>query len=264
MNAGLIRRYGAFARIAARQRLRDRGAFVGRMGFYALIVFIFSRLWDVVLAKHPIDGLGPEHFVWYLAITEWIVLSIPLVNLDVEEDVRSGDLAYRITRPLPYPATRLAEAIGDLVVRMAVLGAFGFVLAWWITGTIPIGPLAFATLLPLGLLAAVVSLVFYVGIGLTAFWIHDTRPVYWMWQKAAFVLGGLMVPLSLYPDWLRPIAEWSPFAAILFGPARIGLGADPAFAALVAVKLLGWLVVAAALVAWTYRRGLRTVTIGGG
>ena len=45
------------------------------------------------------------------------------------------------------------------------------------------------------------------AIGLSAFWIVDTSPVYWIWQKLAFVLGGLLLPLELYPDWLRALAR---------------------------------------------------------
>jgi len=73
-----------------------------------------------------------------------------------------------------------------------------------------------------------------------------------------------MVPLELYPDWLYAIAKVSPFAAILAGPARIGLGAPPAFALGVAATLAGWLAVAIAMVAIVYRRGLKSVTVGGG
>lgn len=254
----------AFVRIAARERLRDRAAIIGRMGFYALILFIFTRLWNVVLEQRPIDGLDASSFVWYLAITEWIVLSVPMLFLDIEKDVRDGDLVYKLTRPLPYPVAKLAEGFGDLLVRMAFLGAFGFALAWAYTGHVPMSLHAWMLLLPVGLAAGALTLVFYAIIGVLAFWIHDSRPIYWMWQKASFVLGGLIVPLELYPDWLRTVAAWSPFSALLHGPGQLALGAPTEVIAIVIAKLAAWTVVAALLLAWIYKRGLRAVAVGGG
>jgi hypothetical protein len=40
-----------------------------------------------------------------------------------------------------------------------------------------------------------------IAIGLLDVWGQYARPVYWIWQKSLFVLGGLMLPLSLYPSW---------------------------------------------------------------
>ena len=260
----MVRKALAFCRIAARQRLHDRAAVIGRMGFYALILFIFSRLWGVVLQRSPIEGIDAGNFVWYLAITEWIVLSVPLLHTDVEHDVVGGDLVYRLTRPVPYAVARFAEAFGDLLVRMAVLGAFGFVLAWLYTGHVPFGPLGGLAVALLGLAAGALTLVFYLTIGLLAFWIHDTRPIYWLWQKASFVLGGLIVPLQLYPDWLRTLAAVSPFSALLHGPGQIAMGDAPELAVGVALRLAVWTVVAVVVATLVLRRGLKIVTVGGG
>ncbi len=260
----MLRKAIAFARIAARQRIHDRAAVVGRMGFFALILFIFTRLWTVVLEGDPIDGASVDNFVWYLAITEWIVLSVPLVHVDIEQDVRNGDLVYRLTRPLPYPIAKLAEGVGDLLVRMVALGVFGVALAFAYTGTVPLSPLQAALTVGLGVSAGALTLVFYTTLGLCAFWVHDTRPFYWMWQKAAFVLGGLIVPLQLYPAWLRRVADLSPFSALLNGPGRMALGGSLSDAGWVVVKLSVWTVVAGLLLGAVYRRAVRAVAVGGG
>jgi ABC-2 type transport system permease protein len=257
-------KYLALAATSARERVLDRTALVGRMGFYAILLFIFSQLWEAVLEREAIGGFGPANFVWYIAITEWIVLSLPEIYVDVERDVHDGDLAYRLTRPVPYPVARLAEAFGDALVRLASLGVVGFALAWTMTGTVPIDASVLALLLPLGMLSAATSLAFHFTIGLSSFWIHDCRPVYWVWQKCGFVLGGLLVPLELYPAWLSRVALLSPFAAMLNGPGRLALGGDPIDACVVACKLVFWLAVAIGVLALVYHRAVRRLTLGGG
>jgi ABC-2 type transport system permease protein len=88
--------------------------------------------------------------------------------------------------------------------------------------------------------------------------------VYWVWQKCGFVLGGLLVPLELYPAWLRDVALASPFAAMLHGPAHLSLGGDAIDALVVAGKLVVWLGVASAVLVFTYHRAVRRLTMGGG
>jgi hypothetical protein len=40
-----------------------------------------------------------------------------------------------------------------------------------------------------------------------SFWLQEVAPVYWVWQKLLFVLGGLMLPLQVYPAFY-PETRW--------------------------------------------------------
>src|SRR5690606_30324810 len=106
------------------------------------------------------------------------------------------------------------------------VGVTAFVLAWTLAGALPGSGFPALAFVPLGLLAVALLVVVGTGVGLTAFWLQDASPVYWVWQKLLFTLGGLILPLALYPDWLAALARWTPFAAALNGPASLLL--DPA------------------------------------
>src|SRR4029079_207857 len=54
-----------------------------------------------------------------------------------------------------------------------------------------------------------------VWIGLLAFWMQDVSPVYWVCQKLLFVLGGMMLPLHLYPEVVQRLAAVTPLAVLL-------------------------------------------------
>lgn len=258
-----LRRYAAVASIALRQGLAERGALFGRLAFYVVILLIFSRLWAVVADEGSV-GASKRELVWYLAITEWVVLSLPLIHLQIEQDVRSGDIAYRLPKPISYLGFRLAEAWGDIVLRSAVLGLAGCVLASAMAGGLPGDPRGLLLALPLGVLAAFVGLCCHAAIGLCAIWLQDSTPVYLVWQKLAFILGGLFVPLEIYPAWLRDFALWTPFSAMMHGPGRMAFGWQPELALLVAAKLLFWAGVSVLVLWWTYRRGLRSLDVSGG
>jgi ABC-2 type transport system permease protein len=104
----------------------------------------------------------------------------------------------------------------------------------------------------------------HVWIGLLAFWLHDVSPVYWVCQKLMFVLGGLMLPLEVYPAAMQRIAAFTPFPALLAGPASFMLAHGGATPAALARDLAFWSVVTAVGLGWTFRRAATDVTINGG
>ncbi|MET0286552.1 MAG: ABC-2 family transporter protein [Polyangiales bacterium] len=249
----------AIFRVALRQRRHQLLVLGSRLGLFALVLFVFKQLWSVLLP----GGAVSEH-VWYLAITEWVTLSQPRVHLDIENDVRGGELTYYLTRPVSYLSFRLAEALAELLIGLAATGVFGLLWAYFLAGGFPADPRGLLWALPLGLVAALLALLFHVVIGLSAFWLLDCSPVYWVWQKAMFVLGGLMLPLTLYPGWLRTLAQATPFAALLSGPGSLAFGLNLASVGTTALHLALWLAVAVLLVAVVYRRGVTRIELHGG
>lgn len=255
--------YLAVMCIAMRQRARERLALASRVAFFALLLFVFSRLWRILL-RDDHAGPGPVESVWYLAVTEWITIPQPRIHVDIEQDVRSGDLAYQLHRPVSYLGCRIASGLGELLLSMAVLAVPGVALAYFFAGGFPADARGLWLVAPLGLLAATFLLLCHVGIGLTSFWLHDCSPIYWVWQKANFVLGGLMVPLVLYPAWLRELASWTPFAAMLSGPGGMVFSGSSWRCLEVGGALLLWILVALAMLRMLYLRGLRALVLNGG
>jgi ABC-2 type transport system permease protein len=254
--------YLAAARLAARSQATGRSEAIGRAFFLAALMVIFSQLWKHV----PLAGSGVTStaLVWYLAITEWVLLSVPSIHVDMERDVRTGDIAYLLPRPVSYLGVRVAEALGSMVVRLAILGVVAAGLAFLLGGGLPERPEALAGAAVLGVLAATLGVVAQAAIGATAVWIVDVNPVYWIWQKAAFVLGGLVLPLHLYPTWLQAIARWTPFSAFLNGPARTVFAPEVSDMLATGGLLVLWLSLAALAATWLHRRGLRVLDVNGG
>jgi len=256
-------KYIAVLGVSARETLRARGELLARGIFMVILLLVFSRLWEAVGNGEGLMGIGPARFLWYLALTEWVTLAIPLFYLSIEEDVRRGDVAYRLARPVSYVWMKLAEGAGQVVVRLLVLAAVVLAVAPLLAGAWP-DPRGLLCALPLGLLAGVVLLLIQVLIGWSVFWLHDGAPAFWMIQKLQFVFGGLFWPLDIYPDWMQSIAAWTPFSAAVYGVGRNALSYDPEAALMTAMLLGVWIGVLGTLVAWAHARTLRVVEVGGG
>ena len=258
-----LRKYWAFARIAAVEAATERGDLYGRALFFAVILGVFSALWRAVAEAGMPLAAQQDQLVWYLAVTEWILLSAPLRHLEIQEDVRRGDIAYQLPRPVMYPRATLAQCLGALLVRAPLLGAVACACAFAFTGRMP-DARSLLLSLPFGLVASAVLAELYVALGLLSFWLTDATPLYWVAGKLVFILGGLMLPLELYPRWLQLLARCTPFPSLLAGPAGFLLHAPGGGAAALALRLLLWALLLFGLVELLFWRATRALQLNGG
>ncbi len=249
-----VLRMGADATLAARAVLLGRGM------FYLLVIALLATFWDLVAAERlpgtlssllPAGGLAV-----YVGVTEWITLSVPAIHLRLEDDIRSGAIESHLLRPASYPVLRIAESCGGLLARQGVLGAIG-VVALSLSGHVVPSATTWVCLVVLGVLGGFVGILLFALMGMSAFWLRRTMPIYLCVQKMSFLLGGLFAPLTLYPAWLRAISEASPFAAQLYWPAAIVVSpsAETMLRAFTCQVL--WIALLSMLLAVIWRVGLR-------
>ena len=164
---------------------------------------------------------------------------------------------------MSYVGAAFAEGLGLLAMRAPLLGVTACVCAFVFTGWIP--PLrVLACTVPFGIVAAALITALHVWVGLLAFWLEDVSPVYWVSQKLLFVLGGLMLPIELYPDLMRRAAAFTPFPSVLAGPAAFVLHGSSAGSGVLASNLAIWSGVTALAVWWVFRRAMSALTVNGG
>jgi len=98
--------------------------------------------------------------------------------------------------------------------------------AFILAGPIPIrasGLALFVLALPLGF---VLDFTGYLIVGLFAFWLASTIGLAILYSRLTMLLGGMLMPLEIFPDRWRPILESLPFATVVYGPARMFVAPD--------------------------------------
>jgi ABC-2 type transport system permease protein len=190
----------------------------------ATVLYVFMRLWSVVYEGAGTDRLGgltETQMLWYLVATESILMSMPRLWYEVDQDVRTGSLAVQLVRPLSYAATHFGRSSGERLVRFAMNLVMGSIIALLFAGPIEFsvtGLLMFLLVLPM---AFVIDFFGALLVGLCAFWLESTQGIALIYSRLMMLLGGLMVPLELYPDAVQPLLRALPFAAILHAPGRM-------------------------------------------
>jgi ABC-2 type transport system permease protein len=258
MNVNVLNKYTWIGYTAVRSNVAYIGDVIMRTTFMAVILYIFMRLWTVVYAgsgSGRLGGLTLQQMIWYLAITESIHLSAARVSMEVDEDVRTGRIAVQLLRPLSYPLSRLAQVLGERIIRFSMTAITGMIVATLLVGPLPVsgrGLVMFAVVLPV---AFVVDFLAFFAIGLCAFWLESTTGLTLIYSRLTMLLGGMLLPMELLPPALESVARWLPFAGIIYGPSRLFVAGERNLflhvvltqaAALVLFGVIVWLVQRAA------------------
>jgi ABC-2 type transport system permease protein len=229
MNANAITKYAWIGYTSARSNLAYIGEVLSRTLFMGTILYIFMRLWTAVYTEtgaQRLGGLTLRQMIWYLVITESIFISSPRVSAEIDEDVRTGRLSVQLLKPLSYGIAKMAQVLGERSIRFGMNAITGMVVALVLVGPIEFsatGLAMFALVLPL---AFVVDFLGFFAIGLCAFWMESTIGLTLIYARLTMLLGGMMMPLEVFPAAVQPIVRALPFASMVYGPARVFVTAD--------------------------------------
>lgn len=194
-----------------------------------LFILIFVSLWSstyYLTQSGEIGGFTLKQLIWYFSITEALLLARSRIWGEISRDVKSGDIAYNLSRPYSYPVLLLFKALGNNIFFLFINLIISGILAFAFTKTIPGNPFSWISFLLLAILGQIVDVLINIIIGLLAFFFEEVEPFYWIYDKLIFTLGGLFIPLDFFPDWIQRIAKSLPTQAILYLPARTFVTAD--------------------------------------
>lgn len=260
-------KYLSVLRIDARQQVAYRGEFLMRGTLIAMFMLIFVALWNSVYAIQgagEVAGLRLSQMLWYLAMTETMILSGSRVFAEIGEAVKSGDLAYTLVRPYNYIGFQIAHSLGLSLLRLALnFGVAALVILPFVR-CIETTWAGFAGFLVLALVALVLDAMIAVLIGLGAFFIEDVLPISWIYGKLLMSVGGMFLPLEMFPAGLRRISALLPFQFIIYAPARTFVDFDPAFFGRALAGQGIYILVLALILSLVWRWGRKRVTVHGG
>ena len=226
--------YAAGAVAGFRRLAAAPGEMVGRVCFYAVIVGVLTSLWRAAAGATggAIVGYDAAAITWYVVFSEAAVNGTKFRMIEhIGTEIGSGEFTVEMLRPVRAVSFRLAHEMGDAVLRLGGMVLAGTALATWIAGPPP-NTVAFSLALVSALLAVACNLAAQHAFAAMAFWQHEAKGAWFLYQKLVFILGGMLLPLQIFPSWLEAAAWAGPFWTMSYAPARLAAGfAEPALLA---------------------------------
>jgi ABC-2 type transport system permease protein len=255
-------------RLAVVSRLAFLPATILGWVFVVVILFIYAQLWRAVGRSNDVagqTGFTIAQMIWYLAYTEAMETSrAPIVRLKVDEEVRTGDIAYRLARPLAYPLQHFGDQFGERILRFALYLLFGCGVALLVAGPTRLVPASVAMALLLTLLAFVADWILTFSISLCSFWVERTDGLHLFYTMFRRMMGGFVIPLTVYPEAVQRVLHYSPFPYLIYAPARIFARGSLEGSREALVGLLVLIGSGLVLLLTLYRLGSRRVSAQGG
>ena len=201
----------------------------------------------------------------YIVLVQALVMVVPQWGtVGVAEDIRTGQVAMDLSRPVNYYGMVMAKRFGVSVFHLLARGVpvvgIGYLLGIWQPPDVPMSRWwYFAMSLSLSIFLAN-SIHFLVE--LTGFWLESSRGPKVVLMGVIYFLSGAVMPIAFFPDWARQIASWLPFAYTLNAPIEIALATTSVWSTMVAQAL--WVLILVAMCQFAFALGVRKITLHGG
>jgi len=246
-------------------RLAALGGLVANLTFGLLKVAILFA--TVRAAGGQLHGYTTASMSTYVWLSQGM---LGAVNLDGRTDlalrVKDGQVAVDFLRPVDLQAAMLADGAGAALFSLLPRGLPSVLLGAVTVGIrLPTNPVFYLLGAVSMVLGIVVSLATVYLIAVAGFWIVETRGLQIFYMLASGFLGGLFVPLALFPHWLRITATATPFPSVMMYPIDVLSGFGGAgYAVRLVLAQLAWLAGVAAVGQWLTRAGRRRLEVQGG
>ncbi len=182
------------------------------------------------------------------------------------KEIRNGTIVARCIRPVPFLVQTVSEMTGALVFQamvnfLVVLAGFLLFGAYM---EIPTAASA-AVFIPCVALAVLLRIMLIDVFSLLCFFSTGYLGISWTRAALFDFFSGAMVPVAMFPEWLKSFTRFTPFPYMIQVPVSVLLGNETGMEI---VRILGmqivWLIILALLHSLLYSCARKNMTIAGG
>jgi ABC-2 type transport system permease protein len=221
------RQFGVVA-AAVKQGVAYRFEFFSAILGSLLTMTLVYFLWTAIYNNATSMEMSYQALITYVCLGQAFSFARPgqrRVMTRIGGGIRSGDVLIDLIRPTDYQLITFSETLGAYLMETVLVSLPSYLLALLVFGIdLPASPqaaLGFVVSL-FGAFFLIFSLDFLIG--LMAFWTYSVWGLGYAKIAVVNILAGTIIPLSLFPDWLRRIVLALPFKGMAYTPLAIYVG----------------------------------------
>lgn len=173
-----------------------------------------------------LGGFSAAQMTTYVAVS-WMARAFYFNNLDreISTDIRDGSIAIQFIRPYNYVLVKMMQGLGEGMFRFLLFMIPGMGIAMLLFPVqLPTDPAAWAGFLTMLVFSFLINSQINVITGLSAFFVENNEGMMRMKRVIVDLFSGLIIPISLFPDWLGSVLKLLPFQAITYLPGSVFTG----------------------------------------
>lgn len=233
--------------------------------FWGIIqVMIFHAFYAQVSGSEPISLNQAVNFIW---IGQALLQLLPWsLDKEIEGQVKSGNVAYELIRPLHLYGLWFMRSLAMRLVPTSMRCFPIFIIGGWLLGLkAPVSWEAGIAFLFSVIFALLLSTSITTVVIISLFWTLSGEGIQRLLPHCAVLFSGMVVPLPLFPSWAQPFLNVQPFRGVMDIPCRLYTGIIPTSNALYYLGFqLTWTAVFVILGRFLTKKALRQFVIQGG
>jgi ABC-2 type transport system permease protein len=229
-----------------------------------LLIYLF--VWSTAAGEGAVGGLSRgELSAYYLAMILAHQITFSTSNWTVGDAIRYGRMNLLLLRPLSPLYDALASEVAVKVVFMTFAIPVTAILALFLRPEFNITLGEGLVAIPALLLAWALRFLWGYWLALLSFWATRADALLSLQESLIFLIGGQVAPIALLPGAMREAAIVLPFRYMVAFPVEVLTGQLSSTELWTGFAIqAGWLMVAVALAAVTWRAGIRHYSAVGG
>lgn len=241
-----------------------------------LSILIVIFLWQgVYLFNKSIKLYSLPAMILYIFIVNTIfqIINTSEISSRVSDDIRLGTLSIYLIRPFSYFFSQLADITGSIITKIpmiiilnGIVGLF-FIIFSNIIGNIGFSLSIISVLLFLIfiLLSFIWNYLFDYLLGTLGFWVDNPWIIFYIKGHVLSLICGLVVPIDLFPSYIKNVLEFLPFQYYVFFPYKVLIGAVSLADCIMNLLLfIGWIVGISIITFYVWKKSIKKYTAAGG
>jgi ABC-2 type transport system permease protein len=193
-----------------------------------LTMALLYYLWTAIYNNATSMAMSYQALITYVCLGQAFSFARPgqrRVLTKIGGGIRQGDILIDLIRPTDYQLLTFSGTLGAYLMETILVSLPSYLLALLVFGIdLPTSPQA-----AIGFIVSLFSAFFLIFsldflIGLMAFWTFSVWGLGYAKIAVVNILAGTIIPLSLFPDWLRRIVLILPFKGMAYTPLAIYVG----------------------------------------
>lgn len=235
------------------------------------IVLLFGKylLWGALYGQQggTIGSMTQKEMYTYILIAFSLnnLLSWSSENM-LAKEIRNGTVVARCIRPVPF----LVQAVSEMTGALAFQALVNFLVV--LAGFLLLGShlqiptvAAVAAFIPCVIMAVLLRIMLIDVFSLLCFFSTGYLGISWTRAALFDFFSGAMIPVAIFPEWLKSVARFTPFPYMIQVPVSVFLGSETSMGI---VQILGmqvvWLIIFVLLHSLLYGCARKNMTIAGG
>jgi len=264
-----IRMYSTFTKKAFLRSAAYRFDVWSRLISNVIFLLMWGSIWMALYSgREEAEGVSLVVMLTYVAVSQFLnaVNGAGTPLWEIQEKVRTGDIAFELMKPFDVPLRYLFADFGSVsfYILTALIPLYTILFIFFDL-ELPTSWLVWLFFILSAFLGFLIRYCIELTFGLFTFWLIETGGIEDIFYFSVSLLSGSVIPLWFFPGWLQTIASYLPFQGIYFIPNAIFIEEIAGQEMFMSISIqLFWLIVCYLILRFLWNKATKKVIVQGG